>query len=495
MSDLTAAPLAPRRDPAQGRLWRLAVVLGFGGVMAGLDTSIVSIGIAAIGGDLDASLATVQWVHSAYLLAVASTLPLCGWTTRQLGAGRLWLWSLAAFTVTSGLCALAPDVGLLITFRILQGMAGGFLLPCAMTVLAEIAGPARMGRVMATTSIPAILAPAVGPAVGAILISQLSWHWLFLINLPVGTVGLLLGLRLVPRGALQAGRRPDLVAMVLVVLGLPALTYTVSGLAEQRQLATPGGMLPPVLAVATLSAFGYRSWHSRSPLLDLKLFCNRIYRAAAAEIFFNGAALFGGLIIMPLYFQILLNHDVLHAGLLLIAFSIGAAATFPLAGRLTDHHGGGRVATGGLLITAVTTAPFAFLPPDSNLVLVEGLQVLRGAGLALSGLPVISTALAAVERHQLPDASAQVSVLSRVGGAIGSAAFVSFLSARLPAEAADVAATAAFHRTFGWLTLVTIAAVLGSAWLTHEQRRLRPSASPPTPDELNTRPASRQGAP
>ncbi|PWJ46905.1 Major Facilitator Superfamily protein [Quadrisphaera granulorum] len=230
-------------------------------------------------------------------------------------------------------------------------------------------------------------------------------------------------------------------------------------------------IVPSTVAAAALSVYARRSWRSSSPLLDLRLYRDRVYRAASVEVFFNGAALFGGLMVMPLYFQVLLGRDILETGLLLIAFSVGAAATFPLAGRLTDRYGGGCVATTGLLITAAATAPFAVLNADADLVAVESLQVLRGVGLALCGTPVVSTALATVQSHQLPDATAQVNVLSRVGGAIGSAVFISVLSTRLPAEASGSAATDAFHATFAWLTAATLAALLGSGWLIHEQRR------------------------
>jgi EmrB/QacA subfamily drug resistance transporter len=455
-----------RTEAIPANVWRLAVVLAFGGVMAGLDTSVVNVGLDVIGRDLDASLASAQWVQSGYLLALAAALPACSWVSRRIGTGRLWLWSLAAFTVTSALCALAPDVGWLIAFRVLQGIAGGLLVPSGMTVLGQVAGPGRMGRVMASTSVPAILAPAVGPVVGALLISQLSWHWLFLINVPIGVLGLAVGLRTVPRGHTRGAGRLDLPALVLVAVGLPLLTYAITEAAGARTLLAPAVTLPLVAGLGALIAFARRSLRSAAPLLDLRLFRNRVYATASFEVLFNGAALFGGLIVMPLYFQLQRQAGIVETGLLLTAFSLGAAATFPVAGRLTDRYGGGIVTVAGLVVTTVCTVPLALLPADLDLVTVEVLMVVRGIGLALSGMPAVSAAFATVSARQLPDATSQINILSRVGGAIGAAVFVVILTGALPAGVA-----AAFRRTFWSLTAATLAALVGAAWLVREQRR------------------------
>ena len=200
MSPSITAPTVsadPRAIPAS--VWAIAAVVTFGSFMSGLDASLVNVGMDTIGRRLDATLATTQWIASGYLLALAAALPASGWLSRRFGAGRGWLWSLGAFTGASGLCALAPSIALLIACRALQGVAGGLLVSMGMTTLAQAAGPARMGRVLSITGVPTVLAPALGPAVGALLLAHLSWPWLFLINLPIGAMGIVLGLRFVPR--------------------------------------------------------------------------------------------------------------------------------------------------------------------------------------------------------------------------------------------------------------------------------------------------------
>jgi EmrB/QacA subfamily drug resistance transporter len=458
--------------PVPAAMWRLAAIIAFGAVMAGLDTSVANVGLEAIGRDLGASLAQVQWTTTAFLLALAAALPACGWLGRRCGPGRVWLWSLAGFTMTSGLCATASTVELLVVFRVAQGIAGGLLVPTGMTIVSQVAGPARMGRVMSTSAVPAIIAPAVGPVVGSLLLANLSWHWLFLINVPIGVVGFVLGLRALPRGEGVPGERIDLLGLVLSGIGLALLIYGITGAAEGGGT----GWSAIAVGVVALVLFAVRSLRRSDPLLDLRLVRNPVFGAATTQMLFNGAALLGGMVVMPLYFQLMRGADIVATGLLLVAFSLGAAATFPIAGRLTDRYGGGAVATVGMVVTVLTTVPFALMPADVPLVWVELLQVLRGIGLALSGMPASSAALAAVERHQLPDANAQLNIVARVGGALGAAVFVVVLTDAL---ASGVGTTAAFRATFWALTAAAVAALGGAVWLLVEQRRrLVPAREP-----------------
>lgn len=469
------APPAVEAIPA--KVWGVAAVITFGAFMSGLDTSLVNVGLDTIGRDLHASLVATQWITSAYLLALSGALPASGWLSRRVGAGRLWLWSLAGFTIASGLCALAPSIDLLVVCRVGQGIAGGLLVSTGITVLADVAGPGRMGRILAITGVPTVLAPALGPTVGALLIAQLSWPWLFVINLPIGAVAVVLGLRYVPRGDRSAATPIDLPGLVLVAAGLPMLTYAITEAAQQQSLTAPGALGPLLAGAVVLAVFARRSLRRRFPLLDLRLFTNRVYTAAAAQMVFGGAALFGGQIVMPLYFQLQRSQPIVDTGLLLLPFGLGAAATFPVAGRLTDRYGGGRVAAAGLAVTAAVTIPMALIGPDANLLGVEALQVLRGIGLALAGAPVVAAAMATVTKNQRADASAVINIASRVGGALGSALLVVILTNNLPHAAATTVTAAAFHTTFWWLAAASVAALAAAGWLVVEQRRSTPGTA------------------
>jgi len=478
----------PAATPIPASVWRLAAVLAFGAVMAGLDTSLANVGLDTIGRQLGASLGATQWITSAYLLALAGALPACGWLSRRLGAGRLWLGSLVAFTLASGLCAIAPDIGFLIGFRVLQGIAGGLLMPAGMIILGQAAGSARMGRVMAVSTVPAILAPAFGPVLGAFLIGQLSWHWLFLINLPIGVLGLVFGLKTVPLGDRTTGDPLDVPGLLLVVTGLPLLIYAITRVAERGTLLDVTALVTLIAGVAALGWFVHRSLRRPNPLLNLRLITNRVYAAASVAVLFGGTALFGGMIVMPLYFQLQRGQGIVDTGLLLMAFSLGAAMMFPIAGRLTDRYGGGLVSSAGLVVTVASTVPMALFPTDISLITIEVLQVVRGIGMALAGAPAVSAAFATVERHELPDASSQINILSRVGGALGSALFVVILTNGMSSDTFGAATTTAFHTVFWWMAAAAIAALAGAGWLVAEERRHAAQIS----TETHTTPAKGQ---
>jgi EmrB/QacA subfamily drug resistance transporter len=305
-------------------VWRVALVIVFGAFVSMLDTSLVNVGLDAISADLHASLDNVQWVAGVYLIALAVSLPLCGWLGRKVGVGRLWLSAFAAFTVASGLCALAGDLGWLVALRALQGASAGLLVPAGQTILGQAVGPRRLGRLMSLLGIAVSGGPAIGPAVGGLVLRSLSWPWLFLINLPVGVIGIALGLRYVPRGDRGAAPRLDWAGFLLIGAGLPLFVYAVGRWGEQASPAAGSVLVPLVLGAVGLLAFGVRTWRHAQPLFDLRLFRDPVFGAASVATLFIGATMFGAMLLFPLYFQILRGADVVTTGLSL--FSLGAGA-------------------------------------------------------------------------------------------------------------------------------------------------------------------------
>lgn len=462
----TRAPVELTAVPAE--VWKVAGVVVFGAFMASMDISLVNVGLDNISHRLHGSLSSVQWTTSGYLIALAGVLPICAWLGRRVGAGRLWLGAVVGFTVASGLCAAAPNLMALIVLRVFQGITGGLLIPTGQTVIGQVAGPTRMGRVMSTVGIAVILAPALGPIIGGVLIAHLSWRWLFLINLPVGVLALILGLRVVPRGERTGAGMFDLIGFVLIGTGLPLLTYGIISASQQRTFTTAPVLASLAIGVTAVVLCIQRSLYCPAPVLDLRLFGNRVYTAAETAVFFSGASLFGGMIVLPLYFELLLAKGVMETGLLLLAYGGGAALSMRFGGQLTDRLGGGVTSAVGLTITVATTLPFVFLSADANLVSVEILQFLRGIGVGMAGMPAMSTAYATVGPVKLPDATAQTNILQRFGGALGSALFVVIL------ENTRTTGITAFHTTFWWLSGSAVIALLAAIWLSLEQRRSSP---------------------
>ena len=453
------------------QVWRVAAVIAFGAFTGQLDTSVVNVGLGTVARDLGADLGAAQWIANGYLLALAVSLPASGWLTRRLGPTRLWLLALAGFTLASALCALAGSLGWLIALRVLQGLCAGLVVPAGLTVIGRAVGPGRLGRVMASLGVVMTLAPALGPSVGGLLLQLAPWPWLFWINVPIGVAGLLLGLRYLPMGgaAADGGGPLDRLGLLLVSAGVPLLVYGCAAWGEQGGTATARVAGPLALGMLALVWFSVRGLRQAHPILDLRLFAIPSYAAAGLTTAFTSAAMFGAGLLFPLYFQLGRGEDTLATGLLLISMSIGNVLALPIVGRLADRFGGGLVSLCGGVASVATTVPFALLDLHAGDVLVQALLVLRGLAIAAAMMPPTVSAYRAVTAGQLPDATTQVNILTRVGGALGGALFAVVLTGALPAGAGP-----AFHAAFWWLTGASALGLFGAAWLAVTERRTAP---------------------
>src|SRR2546423_7546157 len=180
------------------RTLRISMVVLIGSLMSILDTTIVNVALRTLGHDLHSSISQIQWVVTGYLLSLAAVIPITGWAARRYGAKRVYMTSLVLFTAGSALCAVAASTTTLVLFRVLQGVGGGMIMPVGQLIMAQVAGPRRMGRVMGVVSMPAMLAPILGPVVGGLILQNLHWSWIFLVNVPIGVVAFALGWRLLP---------------------------------------------------------------------------------------------------------------------------------------------------------------------------------------------------------------------------------------------------------------------------------------------------------
>ncbi|MFI6344761.1 DHA2 family efflux MFS transporter permease subunit [Streptomyces sp. NPDC050560] len=452
-------------DRIDHRTWQLCWVIVLGAFASGLDASIVNVGLASINHDLHASLSITQWVTSAYLLALAVSLPLAGWLARQYGSGRIWLVSLAGFTVASLACAVAPTVELLIAARVVQGLAGGVLIPTGQTILGQRVGPERLGRVMGTLGIAVSAAPAMGSLLGGLILHALPWPWLFLVNVPIGTAGLLLGGRLVPRGAPAPAGTLHRSGLVLISVGLPALVFAITRWGDSGALTTDT-LVAAGLAVAALTAFVTTSRATDHPLLNLTLYQQPAFRAGSVTAFFSGGLVFGSGVVHALYFQLGRGQDPLRAGISILGVAGATAAAAPLTGRWIDRHGPSRAALTGGLLAMTTTAPLTLLPLDTPMMVIQPLLIAYGAAVSLVAMPAGVTAYRAVTVTQLPDAITQINILQRIGGSLGGAICAVLIATRQSAPSDG------FRLAFLALLLSATGATAG-AWLIHRSTRSR----------------------
>ncbi|MYY08563.1 DHA2 family efflux MFS transporter permease subunit [Streptomyces sp. SID4919] len=454
-----AAPPAERVD---GQLLRIAFILVLGTFMATIDATIVSVGIDTLTAEFGASVAEIQWVTTAYLLAVVAAVPASGWLADRFGGRRTWLVAVGVFLLGSALCALAWSATSLVVFRIVQGLGGGLLPATGQALLARVAGPSRTGRVISVVAVVPLLSPVLGPLVGGSILGVASWPWLFLVNLPIGAVAILLARRHVPAVPPSTRRTAfDLRGALLLSPGLAVLVYGLTEIAHGRTLPATIGVCAGLAMLAAFTVHGLRT--RGTPLVDPRLFSRPPFGAAAFALVVLGASVFGTMFLLPLYLQTARGLSPWEAGLLLAPQGLGAVAGSVLVNRAIDKVAPRTLVVTGIGLILVGTVPFTQLghePPD---LLIASALVVRGVGMAMITAPVMNIVYSRIEPAHLPRASGALNLLNIVGGSVGTAALAVVLQDRLAARGTDI--SWAFADTFWWVLGFCLLAAAGATRL------------------------------
>jgi EmrB/QacA subfamily drug resistance transporter len=461
-------------DRIEAYVWRTSAVVIVGSIMSILDTTIVNVALATLGRELHSTVAEIQWVVTGYMLALGAVIPVTGWAARRFGAKRVYIVSLVLFLCGSLLCGVATSTTELIVFRVLQGIGGGMILPIGQMIMAEAAGPQRMGRVMSVVAIPAMLAPVLGPTLGGLILDNFSWRWIFFVNVPIGLIAVPLALRILPSGRRSgpAGAL-DVRGLALLVTGVPLLTYGLAEIGVTGGVSSTKVIVPTLLGIALIAVFAFHALRVRNPLLDLRLYKRATFSSASIAMFCLAGGLFGSMILLPLYWQEIRHESVLHTGLLTGPQGLGMIAVMPLVGKLTDRYGGGPLALFGAGLTAILSVPFALIGAHTSIVWISIAMFLRGTGIGFAFIPAMSAAFAALERSEISHATPQLNVLQRVGGSIGTAVLAVVLErASRGAHTLDGAAHA-FGIAFWFAVGLTGAAIIPCIVLLRAERAAR----------------------
>lgn len=459
--------VAPAKEPIDPNVVRIATVLIVGGLAVVFDTTIVSVALHTLAAQLDTTVSTIQWVSTGYLLALGVTIPLVGWAQSRFGGKRLWMFALVLFLVGSIACSLAWNASSLITFRVIQGVGGGVMLPLMSTLVMQAAGGKALGRTMAMLSLPAVLGPVLGPVIGGVILNWFDWRWLFWVNVPFCVVGLVLAWKMLPHDGRLSRVRLDVVGVLLLSPGLVGVLYGLSNASKPDGFGRTDVLAPLLVGVALLVAFAvYSARMAGRALVDVRLFGHRSVASASALLLLSGAALYGGMLLLPLYFQDLRGVDPLRAGLLLVPQGIGTFFSRRIAGRLMDSIGAKWVALAGFAIVGLATVPFAVATQATNEWFLMAFLVLRGFGLGAVTVPVMAVAFVGLDRPDVPHASILTRIAQQIGGSFGVALLAVILEGLTAAGDGSAAATAyAFDQAFWWSIGFTAVAIVVSLTL------------------------------
>jgi EmrB/QacA subfamily drug resistance transporter len=416
----------------------ITIIIGI--FMVVLDATAVNVALPKLVLDFHAPLNTVQWVVTGYALAQAAVIPLAGWLSDRFGAKPLFLISIALFTAGSVLCATAQGSNMLITFRVLQGLGGGFVLPVAMAYVYRISPPERVGAVMGLMGIPILFAPAIGPVLGGWLVQYASWRWIFLLNLPVGIVGLIIGYFGLPRVQRQAVAALDRFGAVLGPLAFAALSYGVSqGATSWTSNQTISGLIVGSLALIAFIAVELRT---RNPLLELRVFRSIDFSFAIVVQWVGQFALFGALFLIPLFLQQVRGFGAFDTGLAMLPQAVAAAVMMPIGGLLFDRIGARPLVIVGLAMVAVATyllAQVSVLTQAVDLILP---LALTGSGMGLMMMALNTHIINAAPRELVSRVTSLTNALQQVINSLSVAGLSTILTTQITSHVASATAAA-----------------------------------------------------
>jgi len=444
----TDAPTNPLQDPVVRKVIAAIMV---GAMAVVFDSTILSVAIPTLSKDLGAPLNTIQWVVTAYLLAMFAVIPLTGWAQARFGGKRLWLAALSVFTLGSLLCGFAWSATSLIAFRALQGLGGGVIIPLMATIFMQAARGRAPGRLMAVVGLPMALGPILGPVIGGVVLHFAHWSWLFWINFPLGVVGFVMAMRMIPSDPPTGRPRLDGWGAVLATSGVVALIYGLSNVARDGGFAHANVVVPGLAGLALVACFiAYSLRRGDDALIDLALFRHRPLATSTLLAFLAGMALYGAMLLLPLFYQQLRGADVLATGLLLIPQGVGTLASRGIAGRLTDQIGARAVVIGGFAIMTAATLPFAFADTGTSAWWLGALLFARGFGTGAVFMPLMAAAYVGLAHDEIPHASILTRVAQQLGGSFGIAIIAVVLQTHVAHATSAADAAHAFHVTFWW---------------------------------------------
>ncbi|HLB88954.1 MAG TPA: DHA2 family efflux MFS transporter permease subunit [Terriglobales bacterium] len=416
--------------------WIIALAVTLATFMEVLDTSIANVALPHIAGSLSAGTDESTWVLTSYLVSNAIVLPLSGWVSSIIGRKRFYMTCVAIFTVSSLLCGLAPNLGMLIFFRVLQGAGGGGLQPSEQAILADTFPPAKRGMAFAVYGIAVVMAPAIGPTLGGWITDNYTWRWIFFVNIPVGIFSLLLTSRLIQDPPYLKRRRlselkVDYVGLGFVALGLGTLQIVLDKGQRDDWFESHLILILVLISAASLLFVIFWEWRQKDPVIDLHLFKERTFASANLMMFMLGFALLGSTLMLPLFMQTLLGYTAEQAGMALSPGGFTLMLLMPLVGFLLSRYDARWLMAFGLAVLSFSLFHMTSFDLGVDFRTVVFARMIQSAGLAFLFVPINTAAYAYLPREKNNAASGLMNLARNIGGSVG----ISFVTTMLDRRA------------------------------------------------------------
>jgi EmrB/QacA subfamily drug resistance transporter len=468
-------------DPTPHRWWTLAA-LAFSLFMIMLDNTIVNVALSAIQEDLGVGLSRLEWTVNAYALSFAVLLLLGGGLADRVGRRRIFLLGLGVFTLASLACGLSTGAGELIGARAVQGIGAAFMLPAALGTIPAVFPARERGAAIGIWAGVSLTALTFGPLIGGLVIEYLSWHWIFFVNVPIGVLGLIAAVALVPESRDRSReQRIDVPGILTSATGLVGLSFAlIEGNAH-------GWASPLILASLAAAGVGFGAFvlverRRRLPMLDLSLFRDPTFAGANLVALLSVLAMFGVFFFFPIYLQSILGFSAVQAGATFLPMTVVLAGTTPLAGRLTDRHGPRAPMAIGMTLVAFALLLATRLDESAGFWNVAPTLFLAGVGFALTMTPMTAAVLMSAPDDKAAVASAVVNTFRQVGGSLGVAVMGAVVAGELHgATPSDARFAPAFVGGFQIALLIAAAIALAGAAIAAVMVGRGPAAVVPNP--------------
>ncbi len=413
--------------------WLITITVMLPTIMEIVDTSVANVALPHMQGSLNAGTDEITWVLTSYLVSNAVVLPMTGWLSRMFGRKRFLMTCIVMFTLASLLCGMAPNLATLIFFRVIQGAAGGALIPISQAILMETFPPKQQGMAMAIFGVGAMFGPIVGPALGGWITDQLNWRWIFYINLPIGLVAIIMcALFIFDPEYLKrkAGEliRIDYWGLFLLTTSMGALQVVLDKGQQEDWLNSSFIISFSIITIISLIALIWVELTHPHPIVNLRLFKNLSFSAGNLIMFVVGFCLYSSIMLIPMFLQTLMGYSATDAGMVMAPGGVATLVTMPFVGAMLAKRDGRKIVLSGLLIGAFSMFIMQGLNLEASYWAFVWPRIVLGIGLAMIFVPLTTVTLSVIPRDEMGNATGVFNLLRNIGGSVGIAIAATLLS-------------------------------------------------------------------